>query len=104
MVMSDPRVLACAALGHGMNHVSVLLIPSPLGERWLMEAPSAHVLLWLEQVCIDAPSYAVPKDFVVCPADQAKRLGLLTANGRIVRDAALSAYPALRLARSRVAA
>ncbi len=104
IVMSDPRVLTCAALGHGMNHVSVLLVPSPHGERWLMEAPSAHVLLWLEQLCIDAPSYAVPKDFVVCPTDQAKRLGLLTANGRIVRDAALSAYPALRLARSRVAA
>lgn len=104
MVMSDPRVLACVALGHGMNHVSVLLIPSPLGERWLTEAPPAHVLLWLEQICSDAPSYAVPKDFVVCPPLQAKRLGLLAANGRIVRDAVLNAYPALRLARSQVAA
>jgi long-subunit acyl-CoA synthetase (AMP-forming) len=104
MVASDPRVAACVALGHGMDHVSVLLIPSLLGESWLMEEPRAHVLLWLEQVCIDAPSYAVPKDFVVCPAAQAKRLGLLTTNGRIVRDAALCTYPALRLARSRIAA
>jgi hypothetical protein len=103
-VASDPRVAACVALGHGMDHVSVLLIPSLLGESWLMEEPRAHVLLWLEQVCIDAPSYAVPKDFVVCPAAQAKRLGLLTTNGRIVRDAALCTYPALRLARSRIAA
>lgn len=104
MVMSDPRILACVALGHGMDHVSVLLIPSPQDERWATEAPSAHILLWLEQICIEAPSYAVPRDFVVCPVTQAKRLGLLAANGRIVRDAALSAYPALRLARSRVAA
>jgi hypothetical protein len=41
---------------------------------------------------------------VVCPVLQAKRLGLLAANGRIVRDAVLNAYPALRLARSQVAA
>jgi hypothetical protein len=104
MVVSDPRVAACVALGHGMEHVSVLIVPSALGERWLMESPRAHVLLWLEQICLDAPSYAAPKDFVVCPAMQAKRLGLLTSNGRIVRDAALSAYPALKLTRRRAAA
>lgn len=104
MVMSDPRVAACVALGHGLDHVRVLIVPSALGERWLMESPRAHVLLWLEQTCIDAPAYAVPKDFVVCPALQAKRLGLLRANGRIVRDAALTTYPALKLARRPAAA
>jgi long-subunit acyl-CoA synthetase (AMP-forming) len=104
MVMSDPRVAACVALGHGMDHVCVLIVPSAPGERWLMESPRAHVLLWLEQLCIDAPAYAVPKDFVVCPAIQAKRLGILAANGRIVRDAALATYPALKLARRPAAA
>ncbi len=93
MVMSDPRVAACVLLGHGMSHLSVLLVPSPHGEEWLMESPRAHILLWLEQICIDAPSYAVPKDFVVCPAAQAKRIGLLTSNGRVVREAALGIYP-----------
>ena len=96
MLMGDPRIGACAVLGHGQRHLSVLLIPSPLGERWLMESPRAHVLLWLEQICIDAPAYAVPKDFVVCQATEAKRIGLLTANGRIVREAASKAYPALK--------
>jgi long-chain acyl-CoA synthetase len=104
IVMSDPRVAACIALGHGMNHVSVLIVPSALGERWLMESPRAHVLLWLERTCIDAPVYAVPKDFVICPAIQARRLGLLTSSGRLVRDAAQSAYPALKLAGREVAA
>jgi len=99
MVISDPRVAGCVALGHGMDHVCALIVPSALGERWLMESPRAHVLLWLEQICIDAPAYAVPKDFVVCPASQAKRLGLLSANGRVVRDVALTTYPALKLAR-----
>jgi long-subunit acyl-CoA synthetase (AMP-forming) len=104
MVMSDPRVAACVLLGHGMSHLSVLLVPSPHGEEWLMESPRAHVLLWLEQLCIDAPAYAVPKDFVVCPVAQAKRIGLLTANGRVVREAALGIYPALKLARRPAAA
>jgi hypothetical protein len=69
-----------------------------------MESPRAHLLMWLERLCIDAPAYAVPKDFVVCPAGQAKRLGLLTANGHTVRDAALRTYPALKLARRPAAA
>lgn len=104
MVLSDPRVAACLLLGNGMSHLSVLLVPSPRGEEWLMESPRAHVLLWLEQICIEAPYYAVPKDFVVCPMAQAKRIGLLTSNGRVVREAALNAYPALKLARRPVAA
>jgi long-subunit acyl-CoA synthetase (AMP-forming) len=104
MLMGDARIGACAVLGHGEPHLSVLLIPSPHGERWLLEAPRAHVLLWLEQICIDAPAYAVPKDFVACAAAEAKRIGVLTANGRIHREAASKAYPALRLAQRSIAA
>jgi long-subunit acyl-CoA synthetase (AMP-forming) len=104
MVLSDPRIGACVVLGHGMSHLSVLLIPSALGERWLMTSPRAHILLWLEQICIAAPAYAVPKEFVVCPVMQAERIGLLTANGRLLRDAAHSAYPALKRARCPAAA
>ena len=81
VVMSDPRVAACVLLGHGMSHLSLLLVPSPHVRRVADGLASAHILLWLEQICIDAPSYAVPKDFVVCPAAQAKRIGLLTSNG-----------------------
>jgi long-subunit acyl-CoA synthetase (AMP-forming) len=104
MAMSDARVAACVLLGHGMSHLSVLLVPSLHGEEWLMESPRAHVLLWLERLCIDAPSYAVPKDFVVCPLAQAKHIGLLTSNGRVVREAALGIYPALKLVRRPIAA
>ena len=104
IIAGDARIAACAVLGHGEPHLSVLLIPSPLGERWLMDAPRAHILLWLEQICIDAPAYAVPKDFVVCPATEAKRIGLLTANGRVQRETAKKAYPALKLAQRPIAA
>jgi long-subunit acyl-CoA synthetase (AMP-forming) len=104
VIRSDPRIGACAVLGHGQHELSVLLIPSASEERWLLQAPRAHVLLWLEQVCIDLPAYAVPKDFVVCTPTEAKRIGLLSASGGIVRDAALKAYPALKLARCPVAA
>jgi long-subunit acyl-CoA synthetase (AMP-forming) len=104
MLMGDARIGACAVLGHGEPHLSVLLIPSPHGERWLAEAPRAHVLLWLEHICVDAPGYAVPKDFVTCAAAEAKRIGILTANGRIHREAARKAYPGLRLAQRSIAA
>jgi len=104
MVMSDPGVAACIALADETQQVGMLLIPSATGERWLMESPRAHVLLWLERLCIGAPAYAVPRDFVVCPPGQAKRLSLLTANGRVVRDAAARAYAALKLAHSPAAA
>jgi acyl-CoA synthetase (AMP-forming)/AMP-acid ligase II len=103
MVMGDPRIAACVLLGHGMSYLGVLLIPSLHGEEWLMESPRAHILLWLERICIDAPTYAVPKDYVVCPAAQAKSIGLLSANGRVVREAALTIYPALKLARRQAA-
>ena len=93
MVLSDPRVAAATVLGHGQPHLSMLLVPSVLGERWLMESPRAHILLWLERICVDAPSYAVPKDFVVCPAAQAKRIGLLTSNGRMVRNPLSASIP-----------
>jgi hypothetical protein len=60
--------------------------------------------LWLEQICIAAPAYAVPKEFVVCPVMQAERIGLLAAAGHLLRDAANSAYPALKRARCPAAA
>jgi long-subunit acyl-CoA synthetase (AMP-forming) len=104
MLTSDPRVAATVVLGHGMDQLSALLIPSAVGEAWLTESPRAHILLWLEQVCREAPPYAVPRNFVVCPSLQAKQMGLLTSNGRILRSAALSAYPALMLARRTAAA
>ena len=62
--VSPPAVV----LGQGMGQLNALLIPSLLGEAWLMELPRADILAWLEQVCGDAPPYAVPKNFVVCPA------------------------------------
>ncbi len=104
IVMSDPRVAACALLGHGMDRLRLLIVPSHHGEHWLMASPRAHIQLWLESLCAEAPSYAVPKDFAVCPGAQAKRIGLLTSNGRIVREVALNLYPELKLARRSAAA
>ena len=98
MIAGDARIGACAVLSHGQPHLSALLIPAPQGERWLMETPRAHVLLWLERVCRAAPAHAIPKDFVVCPAAEARRIGLLTANWRVQRKAAKKAFAELKLA------
>lgn len=104
MLLADPHIAACAVLGYGESQLRVLLIPSSIGERWLLDAPRAHILLWLEQICIEAPAYAVPRDFVICLGGEASRIGILTPNGRIARTAAASAYPALKLAQHPVAA
>jgi long-subunit acyl-CoA synthetase (AMP-forming) len=104
MLIGDPRVAAAVVLGQGMDQLNALLVPSALGEAWLTESPRAHILLWLEQACCDAPPYAVPRNFVVCPSSQAKQMGLLTSNGRIARSAALAVYPALMRARCPAAA
>lgn len=100
IIASDPRICACAVFGQGEQYLSVLLVASPWGERWLTDAPRAHILLWLERICADAPAYAVPKDFVVCPLVEAKRIGLLTANGRIQREVTKNAFAVLRRPRT----
>jgi long-subunit acyl-CoA synthetase (AMP-forming) len=104
MLLADPKLGACAVLGHGDRHPGVLLIPSPIGEAWLARLPRAQVQLWIEQMCAEAPVYAVPKAFAVCTAAEARRRGLLTANGRIVRAAAEGAYREIRKAIRLVAA
>lgn len=104
MVTADPRVAGCLAIGHGLDQVTVLIVPSPLGEAWFGTAPRAHVLLWLEQICADAPAYAVPKDFAVCQIAKAKQIGLLMSDGRIKREAAHCLYPTLRRRAGMIAA
>ncbi len=50
-----------------------------------MHADRADVLDFIASCCVDAPSYAVPKDFFVLSLPEVTRLGLLTSNGRFRR-------------------
>ena len=85
-------------------HLSALLVPAPQGGALADgDAPRPHPPM-ARAGLQGAPAYAIPKDFVVCPAAEARRIGLLTANGRVEREAAKKAYPALKLAQRQIAA
>ena len=96
MLTADARINTCAVLGHGERQLKVFLVPSTVGEAWLTKSPRAQVQLWIESMCADAPSYAVPKDFAVCTLSSARKRGLFTANGQIARAAAQRAYGEFR--------
>lgn len=104
MILADPRISAAVVLESDEKGLGVLLIPSPLGDAWLAKATQSQILLWLEEACGEAPSYALPQEAVICPATQAKQIGLLTPNGRAIRSAAVKAYPALKLVQQSFAA
>ncbi len=85
LLSGDHRIAFCAVLGHGEPHLSVLLVPTAAGTEWFMHADRADVLDFIACCCVDAPSYAVPKDFFVLSLPEVTRLGLLTSNGRFRR-------------------
>ena len=85
LLLGDHRIAFCAVLGHGEPHLSVLLVPTAAGTEWFMHADRADVLDFIACCCVDAPSYAVPKDFFVLSLPEVTRLGLLTSNGRFRR-------------------
>jgi len=96
MLLGDPRIALCCVTGHGREHLTALLVPSRQGGRWFATASRTDVLQMLTKACGEAPSYAVPKDFVLASAEQIKSFDLLTANGRFRRTEVLKAIEALR--------
>ena len=85
LLLGDRRIAFCAVFGHGEPYLTVLLIPSATGIQWFMQADRADVLDFIAGRCVDAPSYAVPKDFFLLSLPKVIRLGLLTSNGRFRR-------------------
>jgi len=85
LLLADRRIAFCAVFGHGEPHLSALLIPSATGGEWFVHADRADVLNFIADCCVDAPSYAVPKDFLALSLPEAIRLGFLTSNGRFRR-------------------
>jgi long-subunit acyl-CoA synthetase (AMP-forming) len=92
LLLGDERIAACAVLGHGEPHLRALIIPSAAGVAWFSRAPRAHVLLGLAAACREAPSYAVPRDYVAVDRAEAVRSNLLTPNGRFRRALLPQAY------------
>ncbi len=96
LLAADGRIAACAVFGHGEPHLHALIIPSVAGAAWFARAPKAHVLLAIAAACSEAPSYAVPRDYVVVDRAEAASRNLLTPNGRFRRALLAKAFADIR--------
>jgi long-subunit acyl-CoA synthetase (AMP-forming) len=84
MLLGDLRIAFCAVVGHGEPHLTVVIIPSRMGESWFANSSSAEVLGLISHCCEGAPDYAVPRAFAVASFREAAANDLL-ANGRPIR-------------------
>ena len=88
MLLADPKIAACAVVGHGAPQLTAVIVPSRLGADWFGAATAADITILLDRLCASAPRYAVPNEAVVVAAEAAIATGLLTGNGRIARQRA----------------
>jgi acyl-CoA synthetase (AMP-forming)/AMP-acid ligase II len=96
LLCADDRIAACAVLGHGEPHLRAVIIPSNRGGAWFAGATKAQVLRELALICRQAPSYAIPRDFVLVDRDEAAQHNLLTPNGRFRRASLEQAFAAIK--------
>jgi long-subunit acyl-CoA synthetase (AMP-forming) len=95
LILSDPRIAHCVVAHVEGPHLTVILVPALRDEEWFEQASHEAIGAMVTGCCRDAPAYAVPRQFVVAPAAELARFGLMTGNGRIRRKALLEAYSAL---------
>jgi long-subunit acyl-CoA synthetase (AMP-forming) len=87
LVAADPRI-ACCAVTLADAGLTALLVPSERGEAWFASASAQAIADAVIRCCDGAPDYAIPQQFIVLPSASAAHL--LTANGRIKRQAAVN--------------
>jgi len=83
MLAGDPRIGACVMCQAGEPaRLTVLLIPSRLGEGWFRAVGEKEIAALVTRACESAPDYACPQRAAVISREDASRLGLFTPNGR----------------------
>ncbi len=83
MLSGDPRIGACVLCQAGEPaRLTVLLVPSRLGEGWFSVVPDNEIAAAISQACAAAPDYARPQKAAVLSREEAAALGLFTPNGR----------------------
>lgn len=87
MLIADPRIAAVAVTVNAASQPAAVLVPTPSGAAWLMNASSDEVLEFIAERCRQAPDYAVPRTFIAVTRDAAVTRNLITANGRLNRQA-----------------
>ena len=89
MLADDPRIGASVLCQIGdPASLALLLIPSRFGAVWFQAASLEDIDRLVAKACQAAPDYARPKGAFVIAPDEAMRLGLFTANGRVRRGEA----------------
>ncbi|MDP4006565.1 AMP-binding protein [Methylobacterium sp. NEAU K] len=102
ILLGDPCVAACGIVGHGMDRLTAVIVPTAHGEaRFAASGPDEH-LAFVQECCAQVPAHAVPGHCLVVSRVAAIPCGLLTPNGRIARGplndlAARRADPALAI-------
>ena len=83
MLLGDPRIGACVLCQAGdPAQLTVLLVPSSMGEGWLKAAQEEKIGAAISRACAAAPDYARPQRAAVLSREEAAALGLFTPNGR----------------------
>jgi len=82
-LLGDPRIGACVLSQAGdPPRLTVLLIPSRLGEGWFRTTTEREIAAQIARACEGAPEYARPQKATIISRDEAAAQGLLTPNGR----------------------
>jgi len=92
LILSDPRIAHCVVTHVEGPHLTAILVPAPRDEVWFEQVSHDAIGAMVTACCREAPAYAVPRHYVVAPAAELARFGLMTGNGRIRRKALLEAY------------
>jgi acyl-CoA synthetase (AMP-forming)/AMP-acid ligase II len=89
MLMGNPNIGASILCQVGSPvQLTVLLIPSRVGDSWFKTASECEILSLVARGCEAAPEYARPEGAIVVSREEAVRRGLFTSSGRIKRSEA----------------
>lgn len=85
MLLDDARLSACLVWGYGEPALRALLIPSPTGADWFTSASPDAILNLFARSCRSAPKYAIPQEYRLLSAPEARKLDLFAPDGGLRR-------------------
>ena len=91
-IAADPRIAFCVVTHHDGPYLTAILVPTPPASDWFARASTDDIAEAVTARCIDIPSYAVPRQFIVAPLGDVARAGLITGAGDIRRRETVAMY------------
>ncbi len=90
MILADPMIARAIIVGHGQSHPTAVLTPSAAGSGWFAKASGDDIAGRLAGLTAQAPVYAQPSSAIVVAEADLVAKGMLTGNGRVMRQAVAS--------------